>query len=134
MTDLLPEVRVCVYGGRNYRDRAAVWRACDAVLAKHPGMILVSGMCGVDDGTEYTEIEKSADAISVAWARCRGVPVDPFPARWEEHGRKAGPIRNRQMGSSGLAGAVEFPGGAGTAHMRAVCKAHGVPVWRPPWA
>lgn len=40
---------------------------------------------------------KGVDTLGELWAAENGVPVKRFPADWDYHGRKAGPIRNRQM-------------------------------------
>ena len=40
---------------------------------------------------------RGADLISRKVAEEMGIKVDPYPARWEEYGRAAGPIRNREM-------------------------------------
>lgn len=37
------------------------------------------------------------DAAGEAWADHVGIPVKKFPAKWDEHGRSAGPQRNREM-------------------------------------
>ena len=44
----------------------------------------------------------------------------------------AGPKRNQQMLDEAKPDmVVAFPGGKGTAHMRQIAKAAGVPVWQP---
>lgn len=40
---------------------------------------------------------RGADSLAAAAARVCDHPVHTYYARWEEHGRKAGPIRNTQM-------------------------------------
>lgn len=37
------------------------------------------------------------DEIGEAWAEANSVPVKKFKAAWDEYGKSAGPIRNRQM-------------------------------------
>jgi hypothetical protein len=32
-----------------------------------------------------------------AWAAAHNIPVELYPANWQEHGRAAGPLRNREM-------------------------------------
>lgn len=73
-----------------------------------------------------------------AWVFQRlGLPGMEFAADWIEHGRPAGPIRNRQMaagrhpawGDLGVPSLlVAFPGGAGTADMMDVARKAGIPV------
>ncbi len=57
-----------------------------------------------------------------------GLEVERYPADWEQYGKAAGHIRNQQMLDSGVDIAVEFPGGRGTADMRARLNKAGVPV------
>jgi hypothetical protein len=72
---------------------------------------------------------RGADLLADAWAKVRGIPVDPYPADWATYGRGAGPIRNRAMVADGnVVGCVAFPGGKGTADMVETCRAHGIPV------
>lgn len=71
-----------------------------------------------------------ADTLADEWAHDRGVPVEVYPADWQAHGKRAGLLRNTQMATSGIGGLVAFPGGTGTAHMVATCRAEGVPVFQ----
>ena len=38
-----------------------------------------------------------ADTIARWWAVRRGISIDAYPAKWDEYGKAAGPIRNKQM-------------------------------------
>lgn len=111
-----------VYGGRNYSHYGRVASALLQVKQKHGKFVLVHGCAS------------GADTLGARWALIEGCPVQPFPADWMGHGKAAGPIRNQKMVDSGLDGAVEFPGGFGTADMRRRLEAAGVPIWRPKWA
>ncbi len=44
-----------------------------------------------------------ADYWGEQWAKARGIPVRPIYADWRRFGKKAGPIRNRQMAKLGAA-------------------------------
>ena len=113
--------RFAIFGGRHYRNHNAVWEVLDALVEKHGrDFVLVHGAC-------ETGVDKSA----ARWATFHGMETDPHPAKWKEHGRAAGPMRNRVMANSGLDGAIGFPGGDGTADMNAQCGAAGVTVWHP---
>lgn len=52
-------------------------------------------------GFEITEVVSGgahgADQVGATWAQDNGIPVRYFDAEWTKYGRKAGPIRNRQM-------------------------------------
>ena len=82
----------------------------------------------------YTEVTivagaaPGADTLAAEWARENGVPVEEHPAKWDEHGRAAGAIRNIEMLNSGCDGVIAFPGGPGTKHMMTIAQTIGVPV------
>lgn len=50
---------------------------------------------------EITEVVsgtcKGVDQLGEEWAERKGIPVKKFPADWSKHGRRAGPLRNREM-------------------------------------
>lgn len=74
---------------------------------------------------------RGADRIAGEIAAALGLEVVSYPARWREHGRAAGPIRNRQMLEEGKPDRViAFWDGRskGTAHMVNLAKAAGLPV------
>jgi len=72
------------------------------------------------DALPITEVvsggARGVDRDGEAWARSRGIAVKVFPALWDEHGLKAGPIRNRAMAQYADA-VVLFKGGRGTSNM-----------------
>jgi hypothetical protein len=74
---------------------------------------------------------EGADALASAWAFQRCIPCLSVPANWGEHGKAAGPIRNRKMLEYVVDGVVAFPGGAGTADLVAQATAADVKVWQP---
>lgn len=110
-------MRLLVCGGRDYRDRRAVFATLDGVAAKSPVTLLIEGGA------------RGADALAAAWARERDVPVATFHADWEVHGASAGPLRNIRMLEEGAPDlVVAFPGGRGTAHMTRIAREAGTPV------
>lgn len=40
---------------------------------------------------------RGADKLGENFAKMFNIPIKRFPAKWEEHGRSAGPIRNKEM-------------------------------------
>lgn len=69
------------------------------------------------------------DTVAADWAITNWVPFTEFKADWERHGYTAGPLRNKQMLDEGKPDlVVAFPGGKGTANMKAQARAAGVPV------
>jgi len=114
-------MRVIVTGGRNYEDRATVWRVLDELHAERPIEVLVHGGA------------TGADHLAHWWARAKGVPVEIFrvlPDEWRSIGPSAGPIRNKRMIGSGADMVVAFPGGRGTANCADLAAKAGIEVRR----
>jgi len=78
--------------------------------------LIIAGSRGIDDydrvadavdASGYAPDEvvsgtaRGVDTLGERWAREHGVPVRRMPADWDEHGRAAGPIRNREMAAYG---------------------------------
>ena len=79
--------RVLVSGSRDFPDPATITGCLDDLLAIHGhDLVVVHGHC--PDG---------ADHIADLWALAKGLTPERHPARWDLHGRKAGPIRNGFM-------------------------------------
>lgn len=110
--------RVLVCGGRDYRDRGAVYAALDSLHAEHRFSMVIAGGA------------RGADALAADWARERGTPTEIYMADWEHFGRKAGPLRNGRMLAEGKPDlVVAFPGSKGTANMVEQARAAGVRVF-----
>lgn len=78
--------KILVCGSRFYSDRDAVNRVLDAQLAKHgPNLLMISGGA------------VGADELARQWATSRKVNHLILYAKWEVHGKAAGPKRNTQM-------------------------------------
>lgn len=111
------EQRVLVCGGRDYEDRAQLFRVLDAAHLANPIICLIHGAA------------RGADTLAADWALGRGVLCNAYPADWDRDGRAAGPIRNKKMLDVGKPHLViAFPGGRGTANMKQQAEAAGVPV------
>lgn len=129
------EFRVLVTGGRDYgrkwtgtewvedsRQLDKLRRTLDAALeaAQSAGKVAV-----IIHGNA-----RGADLLADQYAREKSIRVLPFPADWNLHGRRAGPIRNRLMLTEGQPHViVAFKGGNGTADMIRQGKKAGVPVY-----
>lgn len=108
-------MRVVVCGGRDYSDPIRVVSVLDAL-----------GITELAHGAAL-----GADALAAWWALHNGVPTTVFPARWLDHGKAAGPMRNQQMLDEFKPDqVVAFPGDRGTAHMVRIAEKAGVPVLR----
>ena len=110
--------RVLVCGGRDFRDREAVFASLDSLHAEHRFSVVIAG------GSRGT------DTLAADWARERGVPTEVYRADWEHFGHKAGPLRNGRMLAEGKPDlVVAFPGGKGTANLIEQARAAGVRVF-----
>jgi YspA, cpYpsA-related SLOG family len=115
-TKIKDRYRVLVCGGRNYADAPKVWAILDSIHEEH-------GITSVFHGAAT-----GADEYAGRWANEHGIHCIPVPADWEQYGRAAGPMRNRQMLAWDPDLVIAFPGGSGTAHMIALAKRVGLPV------
>lgn len=134
-------MRVAITGGRDFRNQARVDEVLDALHDATPFDILIHGDA------------RGADTLAADWARRRQIPIDPYPAKWDDLDacnavirRHAQDGRGRQRSGSfynAAAGTqrnirmllqarphlvVVFPGGRGTAHMRAQALRQDIPV------
>lgn len=119
-------MRLLVCGGRDYTDYDCVYDAIDRWWADHHLMIdlmskgkpeIISGMAS------------GADNIAAQYAVSRGLKLHDFPADWQQYGKQAGYIRNKQMLLEGKPNAVmAFPGGVGTKMMIDLALKAKVPV------
>ena len=108
-------MRVLVCGGRDYRDRQAVYHVLDELYPKM-GALMSGGAPG-------------ADTLAWEWGWARNFHCERYFADWKQHGRAAGPIRNQRMIDEGKPDlVVAFPGGRGTADMIKRAETAGVPV------
>ena len=110
-------MRVLVAGGRNYTDREAIYSLLDALHNQTTISTIINGGC------------TGADALAASWGRSRLVHVETYFADWTNHGRAAGPIRNRRMIQEGKPDmAILFPGGHGTLDMARQLRSNNVPT------
>jgi hypothetical protein len=78
-------MRVAVVGCRNYVDYARIAADLDRAREEWGDFTLVTGDA------------KGVDAAAVRWAKERGLPWVVYPADWNTHGLRAGPLRNAQI-------------------------------------
>lgn len=114
-------LRVLCFGGRDYRDYAAVDTALSRLAVHHPsGLLIVNGGA------------PGADTLAKEWGIARGWPTITMMAAWGALGKTAGFVRNGWMLEHAAPQyAVEFPGGRGTADMHAKVVAAGITLWVP---
>lgn len=114
---------ILVCGGRDYDDRSALHGALSVlvhVLGGRDKVIIIHGAA------------RGADTLAKRWAENNNVRQYGFPAQWDEYGKSAGPIRNREMLKEDPYVVLAFPGGTGTADMVSVAREAGVKVIEVP--
>lgn len=110
---------VIVCGGRYYRDRDGVYTALGSLLAQLQAEQVVQGGAS------------GADEMAADWCEENSFPCVTVPAKWDQYGKAAGPLRNQLMLDRYQPVAViAFPGAAGTADMIRKAERAGVPVFR----
>ena len=123
-------MRVLVCGGRNFawqikgkpaaqvtEEWQSLWDTLDEINENEGIDVIIHGNA------------KGADQTSGEWASERVIRAEEYPAKWNVHGRAAGPIRNQQMLDKGKPDlVVAFKGGVGTAGMVSIAKKAGIEV------
>lgn len=74
-----------VVGSRTFRDYGLLAEKLDALLCNQSEVTIVSGGA------------KGADSLAEEYAEDRGYECVVFPAYWNEYGKVAGYIRNKEM-------------------------------------
>tara|TARA_R110000851_G_scaffold197640_1_gene348726 strand:+ start:785 stop:1132 length:348 start_codon:yes stop_codon:yes gene_type:complete len=111
-------MKVLVCGGRDYHDYERVKGALNSLNKKHGIELIIEGGAN------------GADAHAAVWAKNNAIQGCSFHACWDTLGKKAGPIRNKNMLNFGSPDCVvAFKGGAGTQGMVAMAKRFGINVW-----
>jgi hypothetical protein len=110
-----------VCGGRDFDSVGDAHRMLNALHELRPITLIIHGNA------------TGADSIAASWAKNLGIKTLAFPADWYRYGKRAGPIRNKQMLDEGKPTAVlAFPGGRGTLNMVEQARAVGVTVIEAP--
>jgi hypothetical protein len=66
---------------------------------------------------------KGPDLLGESWASDNGIGIAKFPAKWDLHGKAAGPIRNQEMGDFADGGIIMWDGkSSGAKHMSEVLR------------
>jgi YspA, cpYpsA-related SLOG family len=103
------EFKLIIAGGRDFSDAALLERVVFAMADTEYADVAISIVSGMARG---------ADALGYRFAKAHDIKCYEFPADWDTYGKRAGYMRNEQMGrfSGGL---LAFHDGAsrGTNHM-----------------
>lgn len=120
-------MRVLVCGDRNWNHQSAIDAVLTGLLSQNDELVIIEGDA------------RGADRMAGEWAEfVRGNTCDPvrhetYPADWSEHGRAAGPIRNRQMLAAKPDLVVAFHNdlseSKGTKDMVTIARKARIPVW-----
>lgn len=107
-----------IAGGREFSNYPVLRNAVDYYIQKH----------GLTEVTIVSGKARGADTLGETYAAERGLPVWEFPADWDGLGKKAGHVRNRQMGDVAN-GLVAFDtDGKGTKGMVAYAQEKGLNI------
>lgn len=111
--------KVIVAGGRDFSNYALLKSRLDYALQNKvsEGVTIVSGAA------------RGADSLGERYAKERGYTIDSHPAKWDEFGKSAGYIRNKEMAQSADALVAFWDGKSrGTKHMIDLAKQYGLKV------
>lgn len=118
------DVRVIVAGSRLYNNYNEFFPLMDEfyemLLLKYPGkkIVFVTG-----------KASRGPDDMIIRWCKHYNRPWVEFAANWDEHGKRAGFIRNDEMGEVGTDCIVFWDGlTKGSAHMYRTAMAKGLYV------
>lgn len=113
--------RVLITGDRRWTCHAVAREVITRLVAKHGAVDIVQGAAA---GVDHAFVEAAYDA---------GCGVCSYPADWNAHGKKAGPIRNQEMVDSGadlcLAVHRDLDASKGTRDCVNRALKAGIPVW-----
>jgi len=84
-------MKVIVAGGRDITDKDLVFRLINKTIQRW-------NTEGIEPITEIVSgTARGVDTLGEVFAEENNIPIKRFPADWENNGKAAGPIRNRQM-------------------------------------
>ncbi len=81
-------IKVIIAGSRSFGDYNRLCDTCDSILGRLSGeykIVVLSGGA------------KGSDTMGEQYAKERGYIVKRFPPDWNQYGKAAGPIRNKDM-------------------------------------
>jgi Protein of unknown function (DUF2493). len=114
---------VIVTGSRNMKDWHKVWKELDSLVREYPSLLVRRGDCP-------TGVDYFTSAWVQSWYTPSSVCESVYVAAWDDFGKAAGPIRNREMAQAGADLCLAFPLGEsrGTWNCVNECKKAGIPV------
>lgn len=93
---------ILVSGSRDWHDETVIYGALDEIctlwgVTSANDVLVVHGACPT-----------GADHIADMWAKYRGVRTETYPADWQQYGKRAGYLRNKDMVDRGADVALVF--------------------------
>lgn len=111
-------MRLIVAGSRGFRDYARLSKVLDSIRERHQIECIISGAC-----------PNSPDVLGERYATEHNIPLRRKPADWNQFGKAAGAIRNREMAEEGTHLLVFWDGKSpGTKNMIAEATQKGLKV------
>lgn len=108
-------MKVLVCGGRNFDNKQKLRHFMERLHAQNNITCVIHGAY------------RGADMLAEDWAKSRQIDYIGCPAKWDEHDKRAGPIRNQHMLDTYKPDmVVAFPGGDGTSDMIAKAVGYGL--------
>lgn len=108
---MVEKFRVIIAGGRDFDDFRFLCKKCMAKLQNKQDVIIVSGTAN------------GADKLGEKFANFMGYEIKQFPANWDEFGKRAGYLRNKEMAEYADALIAFWDGKSkGTKHMIDLAK------------
>lgn len=100
----------------------------DGVEFKH--VLIAISLCGWDISTVVSGTARGADRFGEEWASLNNIPIERYPADWDNNKKAAGYIRNIEMADNAEALIALWDGESrGTKHMITVAKRKGLKVF-----
>ena len=121
---LLMPSRILVTGSRDWADRRSV------AIALHTTLVALELRDSPEQAILVHGAARGLDSIAAEIADRWGMQTEAHPARWDLHGKSAGPRRNSEMVKSGVDVCLGFPIGPspGTRGCMAAARRAGIRV------
>lgn len=115
-------MRVLITGSTRWDDEVAIFEKLASIPVEYgvkPEDVVIVHGCAA-----------GADNMAGDAAQALNMQIEEHPADWKQYGKKAGPIRNREMAKAGADVCFAFWNGAshGTFHTMYECVIRGIPV------
>lgn len=124
-------MRVIFTGSRNWTGIYAEARAGEVLASLEAFSAVIASPLVIVHG----DCPEGLDAIVERWAVRRGYEPERYPAKWDVHGKAAGPLRNQGMVDDGGDMCLGFPlpNSRGTVDCMRKARLVGIPTFAVPW-